>query len=87
MAIVHLFGEMDLPYAGQDRDKAFTTASYIAEQVGYFVRKRAENQLELRGFDTDEYLLVHYNNDDITFKMSYRSNPKHKNRSNIPVIS
>lgn len=59
--IIHLFGEMDLPYQ-QSRDEAFESAQYIAEQVGYFVKQVDEDKLELRGFDEDEQLLVIYDN-------------------------
>lgn len=59
--IVHLFGEMDLPYF-DTRDQAWKLANDIAEQVGYRARKQGENQLELIGHDDDERYLVTYGN-------------------------
>ncbi|MEP7287457.1 MAG: DUF2958 domain-containing protein [Chloroflexota bacterium] len=57
--IVHLFGEMDLPYR-DTRDSAYDRALYIAEQVGYAVHKVGETQLNLWG--DDGQLLVTYDN-------------------------
>lgn len=57
--ILHLFGEMDLPYF-DTRDSAWDAASHIAEQVGYAVRKRGESQLVLIGHDDEERYLITY---------------------------
>jgi hypothetical protein len=65
-AIVHLFGEMDLPLYST-RDEAFTYAHDIAEQVGYLARKREGNGLEVAGHDTHEHYLITY--DDAQRKM------------------
>jgi hypothetical protein len=57
--IIHLFGEMDLPY--QDtRDSAFAKALSIAEQVGYNVSKVGDNQIDLWGYEGR--FLVTYDN-------------------------
>ena len=61
--IVHLFGEMDLPYF-DTRDSAFEQANDIAEQVGYRARKRGENQLEVIGHDAGEHFLITYDNQE-----------------------
>jgi hypothetical protein len=60
--IVHVFGELDLPYR-QDRDDAFLLASDIAEQCGYGVQKIGTNQMEVRGQDDDEHYLITYDNE------------------------
>jgi hypothetical protein len=60
--IVHIAGEMDLPFR-DNRDRAFEQASDIAEQVGYVVRKVGENGLEFYGLDEDENYLIVYDND------------------------
>jgi hypothetical protein len=65
-AIVHLFGEMDLPLYST-RDEAFIYANDIAEQVGYLARKRDGNGLEVTGHDTHEHYLITY--DDVQRKM------------------
>lgn len=57
--IVHLFGEMDLPYF-DTRESAWELASDIAEQVGYRAHKRGENQLEVRGDEAGEHFLITY---------------------------
>lgn len=59
VAIIHLFGEMDLPLKGS-REEAFEQANYIGEQCGYLVNRVGENQLELVGHDIDEHLVVTY---------------------------
>lgn len=59
--IIHLFGEMDLPYF-DTRDTAWAEANAIAEQVGYLVSTRGENQLVVVGHDDDEHFLVTYDN-------------------------
>ncbi len=61
IATVHLFGEMDLPL-GDTRDSAFEQADSIAEQCGYFVRKIDEDRLEVWGHDTEEHLVIIYDN-------------------------
>ncbi len=66
VAIVHLFGEMDLPL-GDTRDRAFEEAFDIAEQCGYMLRKVGEDSIELWGNDSDEHLLVVY--DDAVKRM------------------
>jgi hypothetical protein len=60
-AIVHLFGELDLPLRST-RDEAFAQANAIAEQVGYFVQKRRDNELEIGGHDSREHFLLIYDN-------------------------
>lgn len=59
--IVHIYGEMDLPYKGT-RDEAFNHANYVAEQCGYVARKIGEHQLELWGSDDDEHFVITYDN-------------------------
>lgn len=58
-AIVHLFGEMDLPYA-DTRDEAYERAQKIAEAVGYTVSKHEANGLRLLGNTPHDRLLVTY---------------------------
>jgi len=60
--IVHIAGEMDLPYK-DTRDRAFQRANHIAEQVGYAVRQVGDNGLEFFGFDEDENYLIIYDNE------------------------
>ena len=57
--IVHIFGEMDLPYF-DTRESAWELANDIAEQVGYRARKRGESQLEVRGDEAREHFLITY---------------------------
>jgi len=59
--IIHIFGEMDLPYF-DTRDNAFHRANSIAEQVGYFANKIGDDQLEVIGHDTDEHFVITYDN-------------------------
>ena len=59
--IVHVFGEMDLPYF-DTRDRAWEQANDIAEQVGYIAHKRGENGLEVIGHDEGEHFLITYDN-------------------------
>lgn len=59
--IIHLFGEMDLPYF-DTRDSAWDEANSIAEQVGYFASMRGENQLVVVGHDDDEQFIITYDN-------------------------
>lgn len=58
---IHLFGEMDLPYF-DTRDSAWDKANAIAEQVGYLVSTRRENQLVVAGHDDDEQFIITYDN-------------------------
>ncbi len=60
-AIVHIFGEMDLPLYST-RDEAFEQANDIAEQCGYIAKRRGEDTLEVWGHETDEHFYLHYNN-------------------------
>jgi hypothetical protein len=57
--LIHLFGELDLPYR-QSCDKAFRLAQKIARQIGYVVKKRGRYQLEVRGYEDEEHLLLSY---------------------------
>jgi Protein of unknown function (DUF2958) len=59
--IVHLFGEMDLPF-NTDRDEAAKLAKEISDTLGYGVGKVDEDKLELHGFDELDHLLVTYDN-------------------------
>ena len=61
--IVHIYGEMDLPYF-DTRDRAWEQANDIAEQVGYLARKRGENGLEVIGHDEGEHFLITYDNQE-----------------------
>ncbi|WP_238626084.1 DUF2958 domain-containing protein [Aggregatilinea lenta] len=60
--IVHIFGEMDLPFRST-RDEAFRQANHVGEQCGYITRQIGENQLEVWGNDDDEHFLITYNNE------------------------
>lgn len=57
--IIHVYGEMDLPYR-DTRDRAYEQAGNIAEQLGYMVRKVGEDGLEVWGHDEDEHYLITY---------------------------
>lgn len=57
--IVHLFGEMDLPYFDH-RDSAWEAANRIAEQVGYLAHKHGDSQLDVAGHDDGEAYRVTY---------------------------
>jgi len=61
--IVHIFGEMDLPYF-DTRDRAWEQANDIAEQVGYVARRRGDDQLEVIGQDEGEHFLITYDNQE-----------------------
>jgi hypothetical protein len=62
IAIVHLFGEMDLPF-GVDRDAAFDSANDIAEQVGYFANRVGDDTIEVWGHDSSEHYKVVFDNE------------------------
>jgi len=77
--IIHIYGEMDLPYF-DTRDRAWEQANDIAEQVGYLARKRGENRLEVIGHDDGEHYIITYNNqerriEDITQVKNERTEP------------
>lgn len=59
--IVHVFGELDLPYKSTC-DEAFAQASDIGEQCGYLARKIGKDQLEVWGNDDDEHVVITYDN-------------------------
>jgi hypothetical protein len=61
LALVGVFGEMDLPY-GHTRDEAFEHALYVAEQCGYVVQKVGEDSLEVWGHDEGEHFIITYDN-------------------------
>ena len=60
--IVHVYGEMDLPYR-DNRDRAYEQASHIAEQLGYAVHKAGDDGLEVWGHDDEEHFLIKYDNE------------------------
>lgn len=59
--IIHVFGEMDLPYK-VSRDRGLELAGDIAEQLGYLARKVGDDGLEVWGHDVDEHYLITYDN-------------------------
>lgn len=61
--IVHIYGEMDLPYF-DTRDRAWEQANDIAEQVVYLARKHGDNQIEVIGHDDGEHFLITYDNQE-----------------------
>jgi len=80
--IVHIYGEMDLPYF-DTRDRAFEQANDIAEQVGYLARKRGEKGLEVIGHDESEHFLITYDNQerriaDIALVQREKREPQHR---------
>jgi len=79
--IVHLYGEMDLPYF-DTRDSAWDRANDIAQQVGYLARKRGENQLEVIGHDDDEHFIITYNTGER--RMDNVEQVKHE-RNQLPI--
>ncbi|MEO8391727.1 MAG: DUF2958 domain-containing protein [Chloroflexota bacterium] len=62
-ATVHLFGEMDLAYRAT-RNEAFSEAQEISELIGYGVRTRGEQQLDVWSREDDEHFTLTYDNDD-----------------------
>lgn len=62
--LVHLFGELDLPKR-QTRDEALASAQTIASQLGYRVRSVGDNQIEVWGYDTDQHLLLTYEDGEL----------------------
>lgn len=60
--ILHLFGEMDLPYQ-QTCDDAYQQAQDISEILGYGVIKIGDGQLELHGYEERDHLRVTYDVD------------------------
>lgn len=60
--IVHIYGEMDLPFKDH-RDRAFDHAARTAECCGYMVRKVGEDGLEVWGHDDEEHFLITYDNE------------------------
>jgi len=46
--IIHIFGEMDLPYRCT-RDEAYERAFDIGEHCGYYCRKLSGNRLQVQG--------------------------------------
>jgi hypothetical protein len=60
--IVHLFGEMDLPLYST-HDEAYEAALAIAEMVGYLVRLKGVNQIEVMGYDRDERFILTYDDE------------------------
>lgn len=60
-AIIHLFGELDLPLRIA-RDEAFLRAQAIANMLGYAVRSRGENRLDVWGQELDEQYTLTYDN-------------------------
>lgn len=59
IAIVHLFGEMDLPLA-DTRDRAYEQAQDIARVCGYEAQKVGDNGLQVKGREPDEHRLIIY---------------------------
>lgn len=59
--IIHLFGEMDLPLRST-RDEAALQAKDIADMLGYAVRSRGENQLDVWGQELDDRYTLTYDN-------------------------
>ena len=57
--VVHLFGELDLPFK-DTRERAFERVAYVAEQVGYRVQRVGENGLAVWGHGADERVLITY---------------------------
>ncbi len=82
--IIHIYGEMDLPYF-DTRDRAWEQADDIAEQVGYLARKRGEDRLEVIGHDEDEHFIVTYDNDQCRMTDITRVPPKYVEAPRPPV--
>lgn len=62
MGIVHIFGEMDLPFK-DTRDRALEQAREIGEFCGYAARQVGDNSLEVWGGDEEEHFLITYDNE------------------------
>lgn len=61
LALVHLFGEFDLPY-NTDRDEAQRLAQEIGGTLGYAVGAVGEDRLEVHGFDESDHVMLRYDN-------------------------
>lgn len=97
--IIHIYGEMDLPYFST-RDETWDRANDIAEAVGYLARKRGENGLEVIGHDDGEHYLITYNNQErrmeniVQIKQEHTETPAQrpetlldqKSRENLPKL-
>lgn len=62
-AVVHLFGEMDLPLYDTQQG-AWERANDISNQCGYLAVRRGEDTIELYGRETDDHFLIVYDNDE-----------------------
>lgn len=60
-ALLHLFGEMDLPL-NSTQAQALERASDIAKQVGYRVIPISDTQLQLIGHEPDDQFLLTFDN-------------------------
>jgi len=90
LAIVHLAGEMDLPYAGDDRDSAYEHAMHIAEQVGYAVYKEGKDSLEVWVPADQDRLLITYDNEGRKMADIVRrdwNEPVNQEEENEPLFS
>lgn len=60
-ALLHLFGEMDIPL-NSTQEQALERASDIAKQVGYHVIPNGDTQLQLIGHEPDDHFLLIFDN-------------------------
>ncbi len=84
IAIVHIFGELDLPLA-DTRDRAYEQAAYISEQCGYFVSRVEDDKLEVWGHDTHEHVLIEYN-DEAGRMVNVSRVREEKSRPRLPLL-
>jgi len=83
---IHIFGEMDLRLTGDDRDSAFQHANDIAEQCGYLALKQGENQLEVIGNDTDDHVIITYDNQQKRMTNIQRPTPEKQQTAPAPEL-
>lgn len=84
--VVHIFGEMDLPFRST-RDEAFRQATHIGEQCDYIVRPVGEDRLEVWGHDDDEHFLITYNAERGEMQDIVRLKPEESApRPHIPLL-
>jgi hypothetical protein len=64
VGIVHIFGEMDLPYRST-RDEAHEIGFNVASQCGYAVKKIDDDKLGVQGQTSEENYLITYQDETI----------------------
>jgi hypothetical protein len=76
--IVHVFGEMDVPYYST-RDEIWLQVQNVAEQCGYLVKQVGEEGIEVWGLSEEEHYVITYDNDARRLKDVRKSADQHPN--------